>query len=110
MTDSTKYSSRLQGRKVLVFGGSSGLGYGAAEACVEAGMIVAIASSSDERVKKAVNRIQKEYPSAKDRIAGYTCNVSDPAVLEESIVGLFHKVGKMDHISKKHIVTTLNNA
>lgn len=100
MADSTKYSSRLKGRKVLIFGGSSGLGYGAAEACIESGMTVAITSSSEDRIKNAFERILKEYPSAKDRLSGHACDIGDQTTLEENIVQLFEKVGKMDHISE----------
>ena len=100
MTDSTKYTSRLRGRKVLIFGGSSGLGYAAAEACIENGMDVVIASSSDAKVQNAIDRIMKEYPSAKDRLSGHACNLGDQETLEENIVNLFDKVGKLDHISK----------
>lgn len=100
MTDSTKHSSRLKGRKVIIFGGSSGLGYGAAEACIENGMTVVITSSSEEKVNKAIERILKEYPSAKDRLSGHACNIGDQATLEDNIVKLFEKVGKLDHISE----------
>lgn len=100
MADSTKYSSRLQGRKVLILGGTSGLGYSAAEACVENGMRVVVTSSSEEKVNKAVERVLKEYPSAKDRVSGYACNIGDQATLEDNLVNLFEKVGKLDHISE----------
>ncbi|KAK4494454.1 hypothetical protein PRZ48_014752 [Zasmidium cellare] len=98
ITDSTKYSSRPEGRKVLILGGTSGLGYAAAEAYVENGMTVVISSSSEERVSQAIRRILKEYPSAKERISGYACNLADQATLEDNIVALLDKVGKLDHI------------
>lgn len=66
MADSTKHSSRLTSRKVLIFGGTSGLGYAAAEACIENGMAVVIASSSELKITKSIERISKQYPSAKD--------------------------------------------
>lgn len=100
MMDSTKHSSRLQGRKVLIIGGTAGLGYGAAEASIENGMTVVITSSSETNVKKAIERILIEYPSAKDRILGHVCNVGDQATLEDNIVKLLEKVRTLDHISE----------
>lgn len=107
MVDSTKHSNRLKGRKVLIFGGSAGLGYGAAEACIESGMTVVISSSSEARVNKAVDQVLKEYPSAKDKISGHACNLGDQATLEDNIVRLFEKIGKIDHISECSIWTLL---
>lgn len=108
MTDSSKFTSRLRGQKVLIFGGSSGIGYSAAEACVENGMVVVIASSSESRVNDAVKRILKEYPSASNRISGQTCDLANQATVEDSIVKLFEKVGKLDHISKSRRLRQTN--
>ncbi|CZT24912.1 related to enoyl-[acyl-carrier-protein] reductase 1 [Ramularia collo-cygni] len=98
MADQVKYTQKLKGDKVLITGGSSGIGYGAAEACVENGCTVIISSSNAERVQNAVSKLQKLYPSAKDRISGHACNLADEVNLESNIAALFEKVGKLDHV------------
>ncbi|KAK4500354.1 hypothetical protein PRZ48_008543 [Zasmidium cellare] len=95
---SAQRSSRLSGRTVLIFGGSSGLGYGAAEACIENGMAVVIASSSEAKIDEAVQRLLKTYPSAGGRFPGHICDLGDQATLEHNVLQLLEKVGKVDHI------------
>ncbi|GIZ44932.1 hypothetical protein CKM354_000811600 [Cercospora kikuchii] len=99
MTDQTKYTQKLKGAKVLVIGGSSGIGYAVAEASIENGCTVIISSSNPDRVQKAVQKIQTAYPSAKNRISGHACNLGDEATLESNIKQLFKKTGKgIDHV------------
>jgi NAD(P)-dependent dehydrogenase (short-subunit alcohol dehydrogenase family) len=42
---STKYASKLQNKRMLVLGGTSGIGFCVAEASVESGAVVIVASS-----------------------------------------------------------------
>ncbi|KAK5078575.1 hypothetical protein LTR64_003011 [Lithohypha guttulata] len=96
--DASKYTLKLRGQRVLIVGGSSGLGFAAAEASIENGASVLISSSSQQKVDKAVERLQQAYPSAKDRVSGYACNLSDQAGLEKNVVDLLEKAGTLDHI------------
>ena len=97
MPDQQKYVGKLKGQRVVIFGGSSGLGFAAAEAAIEDGASVVVTSSKDARVQSAISRIKTSYPSASSRIAGYACNLSGKD-LEQNISALFEKVGKIDHI------------
>lgn len=97
MPDQQKYAGKLKGQRVVIFGGSSGLGFAAAEAAIEDGASVVVTSSKDARVQSAINRIKTSYPSASSRITGYACDVSGKD-LEQNISALFEKVGKIDHI------------
>jgi NAD(P)-dependent dehydrogenase (short-subunit alcohol dehydrogenase family) len=65
MSDQVKYTQKLKGDRILVIGGSSGLGFAAAEACVENGCTVIISSSNPDRVAKTVEKLKSSYPSAK---------------------------------------------
>lgn len=99
MTDSKKYSNKLADARVLVIGGSSGIGYCVAEASLEFGASVIISSSQQSRIDSSIDQLLKTYPSAKGRIAGYTCDLSSPSV-EANIEKLFEQCGgpKFDHI------------
>ncbi|KAL2044052.1 hypothetical protein N7G274_003575 [Stereocaulon virgatum] len=98
MADSRKYSSKLSGKRILVIGGSSGIGYCVAEASIESDASVIISSSNETKIKSSINNLLRTYPSAKDRVSGYPCDLSSPS-LESNIEKLLSQCGgKLDHI------------
>ncbi|KAL2218596.1 hypothetical protein M432DRAFT_546348 [Thermoascus aurantiacus ATCC 26904] len=98
MPDKTLYTSKLAGKRVVIFGGTSGIGFCVAEASIEHGATVIVSSSRPERVESAVSRIRESYPSAKDRISGHVLDLSSPTV-EDAIAAFFEKIGgPIDHI------------
>ena len=99
MTDSKKYSNKLAGARVLVIGGSSGIGYCVAEASLEFGASAIPSSSQQSRIDASVDKLLKTYPSAKGRIAGYPCDLSSSSA-EANIEKLFEQCGgpNFDHI------------
>ncbi|KAK3715120.1 hypothetical protein LTR37_007330 [Vermiconidia calcicola] len=98
MPNQVKYTQKLKDAKVLVVGGTSGIGYCVAEALVENGVHVTVSSSNQSRVEQTISRLQKAYPSAESRVSGHACNLGDEDTLESNIVDLLEKVGKVDHI------------
>lgn len=95
-----KYANKLQNKHVLVIGGTSGIGFCVAEACLEFGAIVTVASSRQENIDKTLKRLATSYPEAKDRISGHPCNLAGPDV-ETNLKTLFEfatKDGKLDHV------------
>ncbi|KAK4989787.1 hypothetical protein LTR50_002961 [Elasticomyces elasticus] len=99
MSDATKYTQKLKDSRVLVIGGSSGIGYGVAEACLEHGAHVTISSSNPARIDAAIKKLQSTYPSCSSKISGHVCNLGDESTLEDNVKELFGKVGKLDHIA-----------
>ena len=77
MADQKKYTSVLQNSRILVIGGTSGIGFSVAEACVEHGAVVTISSSSSDRVKGKVEALKKSYPSASGRVFGVVGNLGN---------------------------------
>jgi NAD(P)-dependent dehydrogenase (short-subunit alcohol dehydrogenase family) len=113
MSDSTKYTSKLAGSRILVIGGSSGIGFSVAEACIEHGAEVAISSSNPKRVQSAVEKIQSSYPSKSSNIHGLTVDLSSPSTLEKELEQvLTNAVQALDSNGKKldHIVFTAGDA
>lgn len=95
-----KYSNKLQGKRVLVIGGTSGIGFCVAEACVEFGAIVTVASSRQESIDKTMERLTTSYPEARDRISGHPCDLAAEDA-EGNLKALFEfttENGKLDHI------------
>ncbi|KAH8682600.1 oxidoreductase [Xylariales sp. PMI_506] len=79
---------KLAEKKVLVIGGSSGIGYGAAEILLAAGAHVTIISSSREKVDAAVQRLGS--PNARGEVG----DVRDEAAFTELLVSL----SPVDHV------------
>ena len=77
----------LQHKRVIVVGGSSGIGLAVAEQAASQGAEVMIASSNTERVQKAVTSIGGEAQ-------GQAVDVSD----ERAVAAFFSKLGTFDHL------------
>ncbi|MDP9079309.1 MAG: SDR family oxidoreductase [Bacteroidota bacterium] len=77
----------LQGKKVIILGGSSGIGLATAKAAVNEGATVVIVSSSQEKINNAL----KYLPAGSE---GYAVDLGK----EENIKDLFSKTGNFDHM------------
>src|SRR5262245_24870432 len=77
----------LDGRKIVVIGGSSGMGLATARAAAIDGAEVTIASSRQERIDAALS----ELP---DGCQGAVLDVRD----EAQVAALFERVGELDHL------------
>ncbi|PMD11988.1 NAD(P)-binding protein [Hyaloscypha hepaticicola] len=94
----TQKYNKLAGKHVLVIGGTSGIGYSVAEACLESSASVTISSSSPDRVSSCVASLKASYPhSNTPKVSGHVCDLSQPTV-EKDIEKLFEACGQVDHI------------
>ncbi|KAH8647327.1 short-chain dehydrogenase [Xylariales sp. PMI_506] len=89
-----KYN-KLEGKHVLVIGGSKGIGRGVAEASLESGARVTISGSSQSSADATVAEIKALYPSA--QIAGVGCDLSQDTV-EQDLEALLQKVREVNHL------------
>ena len=100
-----KYTSKLANRNILIFGGTSGIGFCVAEASIEHGACVTISSSNPTRLSNALNRLRPSYPDVPaEKLNGYTCDLADSDNLEANLDTLLSKVTtsgekKIDHIA-----------
>ena len=92
----------LEGKKVVIIGGTSGIGYAVAKASlVSLAEHVLVASSSPDKVQAAVSRLcaepglQKLQPGLSKRISGEVVDMTNT----ESIKAFFAKVGEIDHLA-----------
>lgn len=79
--------AKLDGAKVVVIGGASGVGFAVAAAALEAGAHVLVGSSQAPRIEAAANKLG---PAAK----GLTVDVKE----ETSVAAFFETAGPFDHL------------
>jgi NAD(P)-dependent dehydrogenase (short-subunit alcohol dehydrogenase family) len=79
--------AKLDGKRVLVIGGASGVGFAVAKAALAAGAEVVIGSSQTARIEAAANKLGQGA-------RGLTVDVKD----EASVAALFDAVGAFDHL------------
>jgi NAD(P)-dependent dehydrogenase (short-subunit alcohol dehydrogenase family) len=88
----------LQGQTIVILGGTSGIGYGAAKLFLETSEAdIVIGSSTAERVEAAVSSLS-ELQGAHGRITGYQVNLDGSTASEKSIAEFFDKVGTVNHL------------
>ncbi len=80
-------SERLNGTKVVIIGGTSGIGLAVATAASEHGASVVVASSNPSNVEAAVTALGKDA-------SGSAVDVKD----EQGVAAFFSQVGSFDHL------------
>ncbi|KAF2187703.1 NAD(P)-binding protein [Zopfia rhizophila CBS 207.26] len=99
------HPNKLQNARVLVFGGTSGIGFATASLCLSQGSYVTISGSNQGRIDNTVKRLHDAYPSIpKDRVSGYVVDLLDTPSLESNLKSLFETItsngaNKIDHIA-----------
>lgn len=100
-----KYVNKLVGLRVLILGGTSGIGFAVASAVLEHGATVIVSSSNPEKVENAIKRLKEAYPDPDyhARVAGYPCDLGNPETVEQNLVSLLdrateHRTALLDHI------------
>jgi NAD(P)-dependent dehydrogenase (short-subunit alcohol dehydrogenase family) len=77
----------LKDKRIVIIGGTSGIGFATAKAAADEGALVVIASSNEAKIAKA----KEKLPSG---VEGYVINLLD----EGSIKAFFEKIGAYDHL------------
>ncbi|KAL9609779.1 MAG: hypothetical protein Q9167_005475 [Letrouitia subvulpina] len=102
MSASSKYINRLRSKRVLVIGGTSGIGFCVAEAALEHGASVYVSGSKQSKIDDAISRLRTSYPGKESLVSGQACDLSQPAQLESNVQSLLAHVaagGEIDHIA-----------
>jgi NAD(P)-dependent dehydrogenase (short-subunit alcohol dehydrogenase family) len=84
----TEVSKGLNGKRIVLLGGTSGVGLATAIAAANEGANIVVVSSSQNRVDNALAALS---PGSE----GYTCNLTD----EEQVKELFKRIGEFDHLA-----------
>jgi NAD(P)-dependent dehydrogenase (short-subunit alcohol dehydrogenase family) len=92
----------LSGKKILVLGGSWGIGYAVAKLALSEGAIVIISSSSATKLASAAEQLGREVGGdASNRLHVEVLDLKD----ESAFGPFFEKVGVVDHLV--HTVSVL---
>lgn len=87
--------STLKNQTIAIIGGSAGIGYGVALACLQShASSVIIASSSPDRVNSAVQSLKTAGPEFSGKITGHVVNARDLASVKKFCM----EIGAIDHI------------
>ena len=81
----------LEGKRVVVVGGSSGIGFGVAKgSLISQAELVVIASSSEEKVKNAVSRLENEVSTRglKGKVVGKVVDAGSGDSIKQFAEGL----------------------
>ncbi|KAK0525867.1 hypothetical protein OC834_005003 [Tilletia horrida] len=95
-----KYSTNLSGVKVVIIGGSSGIGFAVAQHLIEDGACVVLGSRTQAKIDSAIARLSDgavQYNADAERVRGWTVDVTGPEA-ETSLQAFFGKVGRFDHL------------
>ncbi|OXM86644.1 SDR family oxidoreductase [Paenibacillus rigui] len=85
--DQNECSRTLKGKRIILLGGTSGVGFATAEAAAREGASVVVVSSRKERVDAAISRL----PHGAE---GYSADLTN----EDEIRELFDQIGEFDHL------------
>lgn len=68
---------RMAAQTVVITGSTQGLGFGYAREFLRRGHQIVLSGRTEDRVKAAVERLRAEFADAAERIAGFSCDVSE---------------------------------
>lgn len=108
MSSTLKYTTKLSNQRILILGGSSGIGFCVAEAALEHGADVIITSSSSTKLDKTITRLRAAYPeqTAKQTIRTHACDLADTEHLDENIENLLQTATDGGTVKLNHVVFT----
>ncbi|KAL9052027.1 MAG: hypothetical protein Q9162_005646 [Coniocarpon cinnabarinum] len=105
-------TSKLAGKRILIIGGSSGIGFAVAAHAYSQDATIIISSGNSDRLSKAAARL-KQTPT-KGAVHTLHCDLSTPEKLEASISALFEQARTVLGISSgpclDHVVFTAGGA
>jgi NAD(P)-dependent dehydrogenase (short-subunit alcohol dehydrogenase family) len=108
MTSSScqKYTSKLHSASILILGGTSGIGYAVAEACLEQYSVrLTISGSQQPEIDRTIARLRATYSadSFPTKLSGHACDPSHLEQLENNLTSLLafatdSGTAKLDHV------------
>ncbi|KAE9373388.1 putative short-chain dehydrogenase [Stipitochalara longipes BDJ] len=105
------YLTKLQNSRILIFGATSGIGFGVAEASIQNGATAILSGSNQSKIDKTIEKLRAAHPHIHgDKIQGKVCDLGHADVVESSLTSLLKEAtnGGVDKLN--HIVFTAGDA
>ncbi|ORY19447.1 hypothetical protein BCR34DRAFT_471768 [Clohesyomyces aquaticus] len=101
------HPNKLLNARVLIFGGTSGIGFAVASLCLSSGAHVIISGSREPKVSSKVSLLQSLYPSlSASNVTGHALDLLDTDNLETNLTALLETVTRSGEEKIDHIVFT----
>jgi NAD(P)-dependent dehydrogenase (short-subunit alcohol dehydrogenase family) len=105
------HQNRLASAHVLVFGGTSGIGYAVANMALSYGARVTISGSGQTKVDAKVEKLRSLYPNtAASNVAGFAVDLRDKKNLESNLKAMLDKATEGGNKKADHIAFTAGDA
>ena len=102
------YLNKLLKSRVLVFGGTSGIGFGVASAAIEYGATTILSSSSETKIESTIQKFKASYQNA--QVLGFVCDLSNSDSLEANLISILNYATNDGKDKPNHIVFTAGDA
>lgn len=83
-------------KRVVVFGGTRGIGFAIARKFLAENFSVAVLSRSAANVQESLNLLRKQSLNTETRVSGHICDVSSEANIKESFAVLLSESDRID--------------
>jgi NAD(P)-dependent dehydrogenase (short-subunit alcohol dehydrogenase family) len=84
---------KLQGSRIVIVGGSSGIGFAVARLCLASGAAkVTIGSSNNERVDNAVQKLKSELQDTTSQVEGYVVDAKHEDQIKSFLIVLDNSI------------------
>jgi NAD(P)-dependent dehydrogenase (short-subunit alcohol dehydrogenase family) len=106
------YTSKLASARILILGGTSGVGFGVAQAALQFGASVIISSSNPSKITRSLDRLRAGHPTLApgQTISGKPCDLGNPATLESNLRSLLDFATAEGKLKLDHVVFTAGDA
>jgi NAD(P)-dependent dehydrogenase (short-subunit alcohol dehydrogenase family) len=105
------HQNRLANTSVLVFGGTSGIGFAVANMSLSHGARVTISGSAQPKIDDRVATLRSYYPNMPaSNVSGFACDLSDKENLEANLKAVLDKATSNGANKIDHIVYTAGDA
>jgi NAD(P)-dependent dehydrogenase (short-subunit alcohol dehydrogenase family) len=92
---------KLQDSRIIIVGGSSGIGFAVARLSLASGAAkVTIGSSNKERVDSAVQKLKCDLQGTSGQVEGYVVDAKH----EDQIQLFFDRIGQFDHLVRVNMI------
>ncbi|KAK4443803.1 NAD(P)-binding protein [Podospora aff. communis PSN243] len=106
------FTTKLTSSRILILGGTSGVGFGVAQAALQFGASVIISSSNPTKITRSLDRLRAGHPTFApgQTISGQACDLANSSTLEANLASLLDFATENGKLKLNHVVFTAGDA